>query len=476
MSNTSSNQLEESTKPLLYSGSAWHNRLIEDQLPLARQAASLFSPLTSAAYFDEIGNWISGVPGCPIFYPWAFKPTDVQVQGPDFWGYDAVTGRPVFSERQPTDVSRAHAYLTDDRRVVETQAGDVNSLPTDLILSDQTVWFLPRPADFHPVVLIAESGTLVEGTGFICAGNWVMFYANPLTLWPEGVIVSQSVRIARSWKSSTLKADNLHTSGREIALYRRNTQNLRQFERAICEIAGLPLLDVEGVLVRMETGGNQTIHWLDDGRSFILPGDSPYTLGQVVPANSGHILQLRHQALNGANWWRSRPWQATGIPIFVFRSNFFGFAIKDEMTAAFSLEDGPALRARLAIGQDPAAEDLFWTWQAGQERRLGTEILARGLLGFTAGGQTKPANPLEVFAQPLGPWLAVVETSLDLVDPRAFQEVADFIERERPAGMQVYLAGSSQAFTVPEFYAMYLTTGELTDIEPQVALAMPLGY
>ena len=262
-----------------------------------------------ATDFEELGNWALGSPGAPVFHPWSFKPTDIQVQGPETWGYDAITGMPVFTAPSITDVAKARAYLTNDNRIVETKAGDVSSIPS-ITLSEQTVWFLPVPPNFHPVRLIAIGQTLVEGTGFIVAGNWVMFYHNPQELWPDGVIAGWCVRVAPSWKSTTLRADNLFSSGREVALYKRNSQNLLQFEKAVCEVAGLPVLDREGLVVRMETGGNQVIHWLEDGRSFTLPVSSPYTEGSVVPAGSGHVLRLLHISLQGADWWRGRPWSA----------------------------------------------------------------------------------------------------------------------------------------------------------------------
>lgn len=469
-------QLEAGSKPLLPCGSVWYNRLVEDQLPLAREVALLLNSSRLATDFDELGNWLSGAPGSPVLYPWSFSPADVQLQGPANWGYDPLTNQPLTAPLPPTDISRPHAYLTDDGRIVETQTGDPDSLPADITLAEQTVWFLPRPQDFHPVMMISVSQTLTEGPGFVVAGNWVMLYQNPQQLWPEGVIPAWCIRVARSWKSSSLRVDNLRTAGREIARYKRASQNLLQFERALCEAAGLPILEADGLIVRQETGGNQVIHWLEDGRSFTLPVSSPYQPGSVVYAGSGHILQLRHQSLQGVDWWRGRPWGAAGLPIFVFRPNFFGFSIKDQTVGSWCTSDGQGLRGRMAFDQDPQLEDQFWDWQAAQERRLGVETLAAGLLGFTADGQTGTANPLEVFTGVYGPWLAVVETSLDVVDPRAFNELLSFIDRERPAGMQVFLTGTSEAFTSPSYYSVFLETGQLVEIETDVVPAIPLGY
>lgn len=494
-------QVEEQSRPLFHSGQVWRERLVEEQLPLARQMAMLLTSVSTSHAFYEAGSWLDGKEGVPQLYPWRFLPSDVLVQGPAYWGYD-VEGKPRFGEPTLDDLSRSRAYLMADGRVVESRAGDATSIPAPADLSPQTVWFLPLPEGFRPVSLVSLVGTLLEGSGFICAGNWILLYQNPLELWPNGIAVATCVRTKASWKSTTLRANRLHTSGRDLALYRRNSQNLKQFERALCEVAGIRVLDQDGLVVRMETGNNVIIHWLDDGRSFTLPVASPYTTGALVPAGSGHILSLRHQGLQGDLWWQGRPWGSRGIPIFEFRPGFYGFSLKDETVGAFAMADSFALsgiafsgeslvygetpfvysgdpiglRARLALEQDAEAEDAFWLWQADQERRLGAETFARDVLGFTESGETKPVNALGVFAGIYGPWLAVVETSLDEVDPIAFQEVSDYIERERPAGMQVFLAGTSLSFSSPEFYAVYLNTGELVEHTTDTILAMPPAH
>lgn len=472
-----SNQQESLARPLRHSGEVWSSRLVAGQRDLAHQLATVLCPQTSAAGIGQAGDWLLAADGTAVMYPWSFKATDMITQGPAEWGYDPVTLSPLAGSTRPVDLSANRAYLTSDGRIVETAAG--GPLPSDShALSEQTVWFLPRPPDFHPVLLVSESETLEEGTGFICAGAWIMFYTNPEALWPGHLIVSFGVRVARSWKSGMLKADSLYTSGREIALYRRNTQCLRQFERALCEVAGLPILETEGQVVRIESAGNQVAHWLADGRCFRLPVSTPYTVGSSVPAGVGHILQLRHQSLQGGDWWRGRPWGAAGLPIWVFRPHFFSFSVRDEQVAAVSREEGGKLRAKLEFGQNSRAESLYWEWQAMAERQQGTETMARGILGFTAAGQTKQVNALETYVTVCGPWLAVVETSLDVVDPSAFRRVTDFIVRERPAGLRVFTAGTDESFTVPEAQRIYLNTGEmaLLDGDPAGAPAIPLGY
>ena len=494
-------QVEEQSRPLTHAGQVWRERLNADQLPLARQMAALLNSVSTANAFYEAGAWLDGREGVPQLYPWRMSSAEIQVQGPGYWGYDS-EGQPRFGVPTLEDLSRARAYLTADGRIIETATGDPNTLPEDIELSPQTVWFIPKPEEYRPVTLISPGQTLVEGTGFLCAGNWIMLYQNPLDLWPDLLVVSTAIRTARSWKSTTLRANHLHTSGKELALYRRNSQNLKQFERALCELAGLRILEQDGLIVRQETGNNVVVHWLEDGRCFTLPVTSPYEPGSIVPAGSGHILRLRHQQLQGDMWWQGRPWGAAGIPIFVFRPGFYGFSIRDELVSAYAHAEyaptapltfegdlitysgegivygtGPAvLRGRLALMQDEDAEAAYWAWQAAQERRLGTQTFARDILGLTDEDPLNTVNALGVFASIYGPWLAVVETSLDAVHPVAFREIMDYISRERPSGMQVFLAGSGQSFSAPEFYSVYLNTGELVQIDPEVLLALPLAY
>jgi hypothetical protein len=496
----------ESSRPLKYAGQVWHERLVVEQLPFARQMASLLSVAGIANTVDCLGSWVSGEESNAEFYPWSVKPADVLVQGPATWGYDPETLMPKRGAASYSDLSRSRAYLTADGTIIETTTGDIDTLPEGLTLAEQTVWFIPRPTGTRPVMLISEKLTLVEGTGFILSPSWILLYRNPFDLWPDGTVVSMSARLRRSWKSTTLKADHLFTSGREVAKYKRNTQNLKQFELALCELAGLPVLDREGYVVKIETCGSQILHWLDDGRSFELPIESPYVVGSLVPAHSGHILQLRHEGFQGEDWWRSRYWGARGIPIFMLRPNFYGFAVKDEYVPAVSYDDDGALRAKLIFNQDPEAENRFWSWQAAQEKKLGVQTFAVDILGLdsdyepllqtnghpvyqgAAGGayegdpiyvrkaqDPQLVNGLEVFMSTYGPWFAVVETSLDKVNRVAFNEVMDFVERERPAGMQVFVAGTSSSYSVQELYDVYLNTGELVELQDASILSMPMS-
>lgn len=503
--------VDQKARPLLPAGQAWYERIVDDQLPLVRQVASILDQVNAGLNFDSIGDYLSGVSGGSSMFVWSFKAADVTIQGPPLWGYDGTTLKPSRDQPAITDVSRARAYLTATGEVVETETGDVDSLPSEIVLSEQTVWFVPAPPDHKPCALISEIMTLFDGAAFLSSGRWLLFFVNPFELWPDGVVVSYGVRTKNSWKSSTLRADRLYTSGIEVAKYKRDSQNLKQFERALCEVAGLKILDRDGLVVRQETGNNMVIHWLDDGRSFTLPVYSPYLPGSVVEAGSGHVLQLRHQDLQGTDWWRSRPWGAIGLPVFAVRPGFYGFSFPDRECPVVFYEDGDAMRAKLVIDQDEEAETLFWDWQAAQERRMGVQTLATYVLSasdevdqividseavqpllaadgsqiFDASGNTlyvavstdfQIRSALGTIASVFGPWLAVVETSLDANDPRAFRELVDFVNRERPAGVQVYCVGTGGSFEAPQFYDVYLDTGELVAMDSNTVLALPLGY
>ncbi len=489
-------------KPLIPSGQAWYERIVDEQLPLVRQVASILDQVNAGLAFDTIGDYLSGVPGGSSMFVWSFKASDVTIQGPPLWGYDSSTLQPRLAQPAITDISRARAYLSSTGEVIETEAGDADSLPEGLVLAEQTVWFMPAPEDHKPCALVSETMTLFDGSAFMSSGKWLVLFVNPLELWPDGVVVSYGVRSKHSWKSSTLRADQLFTSGIEIAKYKRDSQNLKQFERALCEVAGLKILDEDGVVVRQETGNNLVIHWLEDGRNFTLPVYSPYIPGSVVEAGSGHVLQLRHRDLQGTDWWRARSWGSTGLPVFAVRPGFYGFSFPDKECPVLLDEDEAGLRAKLVVDQDLEAENLFWAWQAAQEKRMGVQTLAVDILGadadfmqplldsegnpiLSAGGNPLYVsedtsllthNALGLMATVCGSWLAVVETPLDAYNPRAFRELVDFISRERPAGVQVYCVGTGGSFSSPQFYDVYLDTGELVTMDSSTVLALPLGY
>lgn len=446
---TSDPTLKDMAKPLRYSGEIWSQRLDKSQQPMVRQLVGLFLGSAEDRMY-QASKWVLGEETTATLFVSRFRPVDVLPQ----LGVDS--GR--------TDIDRG--YFLEDGRIIDVAAGTSFVPPVGAALSAQACWILPRPAGRHPVLLISEKDTLVEGTGFVIAGRWMVFFTNPEELWPDGVMVGRALMNRRSGKASALADAELETSGRQIALYRKKTQNIRQFERALCEVAGLPVLDEDGVIVAMERGPAGIIHWLDDGRSFILPGDvSPYEPGTTVRAGSGHVLSLRHSALQGPSWWEGRPWAAEGIPLFVFRPGFYGISIKDEYVGALAYRDGGGgLRARLFLGQE--GEDEFWTWQAAQEilQPPGVVGLA-ALLGLSAEGDTCRVNALDLFLRVCDTWAGVIETTLDQTDPKAYRRVLDFVERERPAGSAFFVRGSK--FDDLNVYAVFLDTGEQVVVDGQ---------
>jgi hypothetical protein len=208
----------------------------------------------------------------------------------------------------------------------------------------------------------------------------------------------------------------------------------------VAELAGIHVFESDGVVRRILTSTGKWVHQMEDGRTFTLPGDGGYQPGSRVYAGeiAGAMVAARHRSLQGENWWYNRPWGAAGIAIEKLRPGFSGFSIRDEPRNADCGLVAGALRARIFFGQDAYLENIYWTWQAACETRTGVETFARDVLGFTAAG-SKSVNPLGVWAGMLGPWLTVLESPLHRYDPGLWQEMLDFIEREKPAGSLVLL-------------------------------------
>ncbi len=484
MSELAQSLLQESGKQLLIPGQVWSDRLVPEQQKLARAMASLTNRLIAAQQISLLASHGVATRGLATFTALEFSLAELVVQGPGVWGYDPETGQPSSTLPVLRDSGLPRPWLLEDGRIVESIPGDDLTLP-DYDLCPQTVWFIPNPLPASPVLFWAVNQQLVEGQGFLVRGNWIALFQNPLQLWPDGVIPCMAVPRNRSWRSGALRADAFYGHGRLLSRYQRNNQTPKALELALCELAGLPVLETEGVVTHIELVEGLVYHQLADGRRFVLPGSTPYAVGSTVPALDGHILRVRSELTHGSRWWANRYWGAAGSPIHIFRPGFYGFTIRDqEVPVEFSESQGQN-RAKLILNQDPTAEDLYWSWQEEQEDRMAVETWAEDVIGLDeddlqpvlqgdgtpvlqADGDpifaTEPTgtltrNALELFAGVCGTWLGVVETSLDLYDPAAFRRILDYAARERPSGMLLYVAGQGVSFTDPQQFDSYVQTG-----------------
>jgi len=498
VSDLSSMLLDETGQQLRIPGQFWSDRLVEGQQDLVRAMASLSTRLTKAQRFAGLSAYGAAYRGLPAFDVLFFAQADLVIQGPDTWGYDPETGEPLILDPTPEVSGKRRPWLLADGRVVESEPGEVLTLPVEP-LHEQTTWFVPNLDQAAPSLIWAETKILVEGQGFLNRGAWLVLFENPLELWPDGHLPCMATPRRQSWRSGALRADFLQASGRKLGKYQRNNQTPKALELALCELANIPILETEGIVAKIEQAEGLIRHWLTDGRQFTLPGATPYAVGSLVPANDGHILRIRCEATHGENWWSSRYWGVNGVPIHIFRPEFLGFAIKDEVVPLeISLAD-TLVRARLVLQLDvdgTTAANTYWAWQKAQENRMESEAWAVNALqidpsdlepALEANGSpmlqtdgdpimisstegTLMRNALGSFASVCGSWFGVVETSLDIHDPVAFSRIMDYAERDRPSGMLLYFAGQSAAYTNANLFAEYVDTGilQLDKIDPRL--------
>lgn len=469
---------------LRHSGPVWRERVAPAQRDFIRQLSLAAASSDLRTNLAAAGDWLRGQPAVRGSISATFTHEDVRLVGPGYWGYTAPrpggsAPRHLFdTELQDLRASTDMPFLLDDGRVLVVSVGSTlltsgdaevfiltvfsdgeewvltDTEGTALLVTDaesvfqlsrETAWFLRLPPDLEPLALETALGDFLEGAAFSCHNGWLLLRESPWVLWPDGVMHATSARWTPPCvRHRALRTDLMRTSGRHVANYKRAEQSAPAFLRAMAEVATIPVFVNDTVIESVVPGRRGVVHHCADGSRFALPRASGYVSGSVLHAGdvAGGLLQLRHESLQGAFWWQARPWGALGIPISAVRPGFSGFSLRDTWVDANAYLDpvGGGLRARVIFGQDPEEEARFWAWQAKTERQLGTEHFARVVLGFTAAGQGKLINPLELWAGMLGSWLFVVEDYTQNAYADHIKEMRDFITREKPAGSLVFVA------------------------------------
>jgi hypothetical protein len=498
---TQEQALLERTRSLSLSGSIWSDKVVEKQRPLVRQLSLNAIGVDQGTDLLGTGQHLAaGGPQIRGTRSWAFVEQDIKWASPGRWGYithqapvagelpdyifrlnqvnmltpevvENMTGEPLpFIQRDglisilpPGAASSSTSpdgflyspdipyysgtanigsavfqskflavnYENEEQFLIVNEDYLVQLSDSDsyVVRSLESAWFLKLPAGILVLALETEIGDLTEGTSYFQVDGWLVLRHDPYQLWPDGIAhATTTLRAPDSSKHFVLKTDRSKAPGRWVANYKRQSQSPGAFVRALAEVAGLPIYEEDDRIMTIEPAGTGHRYHTVSGNAFLLPGDYPRAL-----------LDLRCQALYGDKWWLDRPWAALGIHINFVRPGFYDFYINDVATVAESYEDpvNGALRAKIHFNQDIEEEERYWAWQAGVERYLDNELFARDILGFTAAGDYRWVNPLEVYAKIYSPWLWVVESPLVRYHSGIWKEVQDFIAREKPSGAVV---------------------------------------
>ena len=273
-------------------------------------------------------------------------------------------------------------------------------------------WILDLPANYSPRMLLTSRGVLVAGAGFHVRGDKMIITQDPAVLWPGNVVVSLGGKFTGGvCRSDVLRADRIKSSGIEVARYLRQDQSIKSFERALQEIAGLPV--TESRLVRIEPQAGKLILHFEDGTALTLSG---------TRLKVGQKANLLLRCLPHAEGWT----RSISFPI---PSSTF-YPVGDD-APSFS-RDPIAVTRRLTGVEVDLGHEKLEMWLKDHDPLLG-EYTGLNI------DQTGTIDLQESLLQRYGRRIIVVDTSLAIHDPLSWKSVKDFALNNRPAGSLVII-------------------------------------
>lgn len=336
--------------------------------------------------------------------------------------------------RKPPNYSplRAAALQNENEELILNESGDViltfvaaggsvSFSMTSGALSPKYV--VPIPLGLRPSVLRAGERVFVTGLDFTPGEGCLVFHEPPEKLFPEAFFMMASAETSTtSPLSFTWQMDDLHTPGKHVAHYLRESQSLQAFRLAVLEAAGICLLPADGVLQDVKITGRLYRYVFED---FVVEVDYPHTpleIGNFYAKDTavGSLIQVFGPA--SGMWWRALNW-SEGLPLDGL-CPFAGLIVPDRIVQ-FEVSGGGY---RFEVLGDAATQERFWAYLRQVEVFCG-KSMAAVLSG------TERRNPIDfIFQYLLGSRAIVIAVEESAVGGTRARNALNFARREKPAG------------------------------------------
>lgn len=249
------------------------------------------------------------------------------------------------------------------------------------------VYALRLPPEIAPVRVTGERGDMFVNEDFLVRNSHIIFFRNPLTLFPNGLIsVGAARRAVASIISPVLGVDRLYGSVLPIVDYYRNNHSLQAWLAAGACAAGLGVFTEAGFIVSvtdLEDGGKA---YVTDKE--LVTADYPHTalqVGAAVTAGQvvGDVLRLVTPEVGNDAWWQEQ--FPDGLPLDGL-APYSGMAAPTGACAVTFHGFSPTGRPHVRLALTGADGDLaaFWATIATLEEATGRYV-------FDATGLPEPA-------------------------------------------------------------------------------------
>ncbi len=482
--------LKQRTGSLRISGEPWYTRIERSQRDFVRACSRAASGGEEEAFLLAVSGWLvgSGIPEFNIRHIQntviGWNPDNTVVVGPERWNWIRSSlklpdgslvrfsrigtyweeGAGLFSSGETLILSdkdgcrievgpygvinvegdgsplmagiAGNPPVATEEGYLVTGSEPVPAVPLNL----DTLWLVPVDDFLFPSSLRGKDGLLHEGEAFWSWPGLLVFRVDPFDQFgSKGFECAAGRMILPSSRRTVAGIDARMSSGVRVARYKRYDQSPAFLERALAEIASIPIVEEDGYVVSIIPEGCEFSCVTDDaGRTYSMPSPlCPESPGSKIDAGDPlfHAIRRVSSRYPGHMWWRGRGW-IDGIPA----SRLFGYPGKDIFFNEGSVqaegyadpEDG---KTRVRIFPDGAErEDVvaFWDWYASVERAQGVEALSERI--GVGPGKTVLVDALDIFLPPLEKWAVVYETTAWKIGDSTMNTLRGFVEENAPAG------------------------------------------
>jgi hypothetical protein len=301
------------------------------------------------------------------------------------------------------------------------------------------LYYVPIPFNVTPVCVTTSQRELTVGTSFLTNPGYILFFENPLNLFPDYQIVCRSAYIRQSHiMDYTYQADNVFNTGEYIARYMRLTHSPVALRLALAEVANLPILKQDSVLQATYTNFEATIYEFDTEvlRVPLYVEHTPLVVGTTYGAHTiigeDYIKVFSQANTATVPWYRdaelSAVWSADGLDLSPL-TPFQAVKVLDTVgTFSYNGATGTAPLHYKLSGLTGADTGAYWNFVRQSEIHTGTSLSY--VSGVTAGAT---ANGIDFYFDNMLQYNAVViKLRTKELGHAIHANVMAFIQRDLP--------------------------------------------